>query len=81
MAIRKWGYKKPQFIHKAAYVSGTNGCQAVYQTGRELEEHPFLLLHVCVQLCILEGLASSDTRQVCWVLKKLTLRIMLILGA
>lgn len=60
---------------------GTNGCQAVYQTGRELEEHPFLLLHVCVQLCILEGLASSDTRQVCWVLKKLTLRIMLILGA
>lgn len=53
----------------------------MYQTGRELEEHPFLLLHVCVQLCILEGLASSDTRQVCWVLKKLTLRIMLILGA
>lgn len=49
MIIRKWGCKEPQFIHKAAYVTGTNGCQPVYQKPRRvLEEHPFLLLHVYV---------------------------------
>lgn len=48
-AIRKRGCRGLQFTHKATSVTGTGRCQPMYQKSRrELEEPPFLPLHVCV---------------------------------